>query len=83
MFIRFVSSEVHRNSYVTQGLFGAAHSLRRSIGLPQFEIDVLEELRNWFNDHLESPFEFLPRAMKRPFVGSSQPLASIWHELGN
>ena len=64
MFIRFVSSEIHRYSHVSVGLFGAAFSLRCSMGLPQYEIDALEELRQWFNDHLESPFDFLPRAKR-------------------
>jgi hypothetical protein len=61
MFIRFVSSEIHYRSHVTAGLFCAASRLRWTDGLPEHELDALSELRDWFNIHLESPFEYLPR----------------------
>ena len=62
MFIRFVSSEVDEDSHVSAGLFCAASQLRWAVGLPEYEFDALTELRDWFNVHLESPFDHLPRA---------------------
>ena len=61
MFIRFVSSDIDWRSQVTAGLFCAASKLRWSDGLPEYEFDALSELRDWFNIHLESPFDHLPR----------------------
>jgi hypothetical protein len=61
MFIRFFSSEIHYRSQVAAGLFFAASKLRWTDKLPDYEFDALSELRNWFNVHLESPFDHLPR----------------------
>jgi hypothetical protein len=58
MFIRFVSGRVHEDSHVWTGLFCAAFELRSS-GLPDYEIDALVELRDWFNVNLDSPFDHL------------------------
>lgn len=60
MFIRFVSGEIDEDSHVSAGLFCAAGDLRCSDGLPGYEFDALEELGIWFNDHLVSPFDYLP-----------------------
>ena len=59
MFIRFVSSDVDERSHVTAGLFCAAYKLRRSEYLPDYEFAALTELREWFNVHLNSPFDRL------------------------
>jgi hypothetical protein len=61
MFIRFVSSEIDEHSHVSAGLFCAASKFRWTDELPDFEFDALSEVRNWFNIHLESPFDHLPR----------------------
>ena len=61
MFIRFVSSEIDDRSHVTAGLFCAASKLMWTHELPDYEFDALSELRDWFNIHLESPFNHLPR----------------------
>jgi hypothetical protein len=61
MFIRFVSGEIDEDSRVSAGLFCAASELRSSGGLPGYEFDALEKLKIWFDDHLESPFDHLPR----------------------
>ena len=61
MFIRFVSSDIDEGSHVSAGLFCAASQLRSVDGLPEYEFDALSDLRNWFNIHLESPFDHLPR----------------------
>lgn len=61
MFIRFVSGEIDEDSRVSAGLFCAAFELRWSGGLPQYEFDLISELRDWFNIHLESPIKHLPR----------------------
>jgi len=61
MFIRFLSSEIDGRSQVAAGLFCAASKLRWTDELPDYEFDALSDLRNWFNIHLESPFDHLPR----------------------
>jgi hypothetical protein len=45
-------------------LFCAAPHLRWSDGLPDYEFDALTELRDWFNEHMDSPFEHLQRARR-------------------
>jgi len=61
MFIRFISGAIHERAHVAAGLFCAAGELRRSEGLPDYEFDALTELKDWFKDHLDSPFDHLPR----------------------
>src|SRR5262249_30761847 len=61
MFIRFVCGEIDDRSQVAAGLFCAAFKLRWSDGLPVYEFDAITELRDWFNDHMDSPFDYLPR----------------------
>ncbi len=63
VFIRFVSSEIDEDSHVSAGLFCAASQLC-SNGLPQYEFDALSELRDWFDRHLESPSDHLPRTCR-------------------
>ena len=60
MFIRFSTGQVHRRSHVPAGLFCAASELLRADDLPDYEFDVLCELRRWFNTYLDSPFDHLP-----------------------
>ena len=61
MFIRFVGPEIEERSHVAAGLFCAASQLRWSGGLPGYEFDALTELKDWFNVHMDSPFDHLPR----------------------
>ncbi len=61
MFIRFVTSEIDERSHVPAGLFCAASNLRWTPELPDYEIEALSDLRDWFNIHLESPFDHLAR----------------------
>ena len=61
VFIRFVSGEIDEDSHVAAGLFCAASQLRWSEGLPDYEFDALTELKDWFNVHMPSPFDHLPR----------------------
>lgn len=60
MFIRFVSGEVDERSHVSAGLFCAAFDLIYEGNLPDYELEALTELRDWFNTHLASPFDHLP-----------------------
>ena len=69
MFIRFVSSHVDERSHVTAGLFCAAYKLRRSEYLPDYEFAALTELREWFDVHLNSPFDRLRRHRRELAVG--------------
>ena len=60
VFIRFFSGEVDENSRFAAGLFQAAYELWESDWLPKYELDALEELDNWFNAHMKTPFDYLP-----------------------
>ena len=60
MFIRFVSGEIDSSSQLSAGIFCAAYDLLESDGLPWYEFIALVELRQWFNEHMCSPFEYLP-----------------------
>jgi hypothetical protein len=61
MFIRFISGEIDECSKVAAGLFRVASDLRWSDGLPDYEFEALTELRDWFNVHMDSPFDHLPQ----------------------
>ena len=58
MFIRFVSGEKDDDSHVSAGLFRAAYKLLNEVWLPDYEYDALREPMNWFNDNLESPYDY-------------------------
>lgn len=61
MFIRFVCGDIDERSHVAAGLFCAASQLRWSDDLPDYEFDALTELKEWFNAHMDSPFDHLAR----------------------
>jgi hypothetical protein len=58
MFIRFVSGEIDEDSHVSAGLFRAAYKLMREVRLPDYEYNALREPMDWFEEHLESPYDF-------------------------
>ena len=58
MFLRFVSAEVDEDSHVSAGLFRAAFKLIREVWLPDYEYNALREPMDWFNEHLQSPYDF-------------------------
>jgi hypothetical protein len=60
-FIRFVGAEIDPRSQVAAGLFCAASRLRRMDDFPDYECDALAALRDWFNVHMDSPFDHLRR----------------------
>src|SRR5262245_58591414 len=59
MFIRFVSGEVHEDSHVATGLFCAISQLGETVWVPRYELELLRELVDWFEHHLESPLKHL------------------------
>ena len=61
MFIRFVCSQIDEHSLKSAGLFCAASKLRWSDDLPRYEFEALCEIRDWFDQYLASPFDYLPR----------------------
>ena len=65
MFIRFVSGEIHEDSLVSAGLFIAASDLLYDPLLPEYEYFPLRELMDWFNEHLEDPYEYRLRTAWR------------------
>jgi len=65
MFIRFVSSEVNRDSHVCAGLFCAAFKLLDEIVLSDHEYEAVAELMKWFGVNLRGPFEYRLRSRWR------------------
>lgn len=62
MYIRFYSGEIDEDSQLAIGLFNAAEDLCESGGLADHELEALTEVKNWFDKHLASPFDYLPQA---------------------
>ena len=60
MFIRFICGQINHRSQVPEGLFRAASDLRRSDDLPDYEFELMANLRDWFSQNLDSPFDHLP-----------------------
>ena len=64
MFIRFFSGEIEQDSHVPAGLFCAASDLLSVDGLPEYECEAILDLRDWFNVHMRSPFDYLPHHVR-------------------
>ena len=60
MFIRFCSGAIDEDSLVRAGLFCAALDLLESNQLPEYESAAIRDLKAWFDEHLPSPFDYLP-----------------------
>jgi len=58
MFLRFVTAELHDESYQELGISHAAGKLRDSGSLLPSEETLLPEIRDWFNINLEKPKRF-------------------------
>jgi hypothetical protein len=58
MYLRFVVSELHKDSERGLGIFHAAWKLRDEGSLFLHEKEHLEKLRQWFNAHLKVPTRF-------------------------
>ena len=58
MYVRFVVAEVDDDSEREAGVFQAASKLRDTGKLYPYEEAHLDELREWFNTHLEKPTRF-------------------------
>ena len=55
MYLRFVTTRVHKDSHKPEGVFAAAYALLDSGALTRDEWKVLREMLNWFNANLKSP----------------------------
>ena len=70
MFLRFVTTELHDESHQELGIFHAARYLRDSGSLSQAEEELLQEIRDWFNNNLEKPTRFT--SAKPPYYRKRQ-----------
>ena len=55
MYLRFVTTRVHKDSHKPEGVFAAAYALLESGDLTRDEWKVLREMLNWVNANLKSP----------------------------
>ena len=55
MYMRFVTTIIHRDSHRNEGVFSAAYSLLESGSLDQNEWKQLRELLIWFSKNLPTP----------------------------
>ncbi len=58
MFLRFVTTEMHRDSHQELGIFQAAYRLRKKGSLSEAEDLLLKEISDWFNINLDKPKRF-------------------------
>jgi len=67
MFIRFVIAGRDKGSGRRQGLFQAAAALRESGRMSAADLERLDELQRWFDEHLARPerFSLSPRAHRK------------------
>ena len=65
MYLRFVVAQVDKGSGRELGVFQAAYNLRDAGKLYPYEKPQLDELRQWFDTHLQEPTRFT--ASKPPY----------------
>jgi hypothetical protein len=70
MFLRFVTTEVHRVSHQELGVFQAAYRLRDKGSLSHVDESLLKEISDWFNVNLEKPKRFT--SAKPPYYRKRQ-----------
>ncbi len=70
MFLRFVTTELHRESHQELGVFQAAYRLRDKGSLSQSEELLLKKVSGWFNANLEKPKRFT--SAKPPYYRKRQ-----------
>lgn len=58
MFLRFVTSDLDEESHQELGVFHAAGNLQDSGLLSQHDEEILQEIRDRFNDNLNKPARF-------------------------
>ena len=75
LYLRFVVSDIHENSGKELGVFHAVGELRDRGELQQHEEAQHDQIRSWFNEHLEKPTRFT--ASKPPFY-RKQSRAISW-----
>jgi hypothetical protein len=75
MYLRWVVAEIDPDSHRRLGVFHAAADLREGPSIHPKDKAHLEELRDWFNEHLEKPDRFT--ASKPPYY-RKQPKALSW-----
>lgn len=66
MFLRFVIPENDPDSGKRQGLFQAISDLQYEARLTVEEEDLYNDLRRWFNEHLERPTRFSRASRHNP-----------------
>jgi hypothetical protein len=75
MYLRFAIARKDEDSGRGLGIFHAAGDLRDYGDLEMWEANLLADIREWFNQHLEKPDRFT--ASKPPFY-RKQPKAIAW-----
>lgn len=60
MFIRFFCGEIDEGSRLSAGLFCALTQLEETDYIPKYELEAAQEIQDWFDRNLVSPFRYLP-----------------------
>jgi hypothetical protein len=58
MYVRFVTGKLSESSRRREGVFQAMYDLIDGKELRDYELEELDQLRRWFNQHLEKPERF-------------------------
>jgi len=75
MFIRFTTRFKNENGDNENGIFQAAAFLRRNPDTFEYDLKILEEIKNWYNDNLETPTKF--SKSKR---NNAEPVSLSWYK---
>lgn len=59
MYVRFVIDELDEDSNQRTGVFQAIRLMKKEDCFCSYELDYIEEVMNWFDENLESPFDYL------------------------
>ena len=65
MLVRFVSAEIDYQSHVSEGIFCAGYKLLEDSVLEDHDYEILDDLFDWFNLNLNTPFSYRLRSPAR------------------
>lgn len=75
VYVRFTTAIIDRHSGKRRGVFQAVADLVQDVELPEHDLDALNELRQWFGEHLAAPDRFARTSRK-----SAAPKAISWYK---
>src|SRR4051812_15052791 len=75
VYVRFVTTSIDEDSGKRRGIFQAVADLVEGNELPEQELEELQAMRKWFNQHLDAPDRFARSSRK-----NAAPKAISWYK---